>query len=167
MTSSPGPTPRMRRFNSSAAVAEFKHTTFWLYLAIASLVVQSISVFPVSIYAASRHSSIFVRGPVVIHPDRSASATSAISSSVISGGLKRIVLFSIMLPRFPFTNHFFYLIHTVWSQHAFIAVALFVFENPSRCVYKCYYIILVSYSIAALNKIFVNCQLNQLYLSYP
>ena len=42
--SSPSLIPRMRRYNSSAAVAEFKQTTFWLYLAIASFVVQSTSV---------------------------------------------------------------------------------------------------------------------------
>ena len=43
------------------------------------------------IYAASRRSNNFVLGPVVIQPERRASATSAISSSVMSGELKLIL----------------------------------------------------------------------------
>lgn len=64
------------------------------------------SVFPVSKYEASRHSSSFVLGPVVIQPERNASATSLISSSVISGGLNCIILFFIVNPfRLPIYAH--------------------------------------------------------------
>ena len=52
-------------------VAEFKHT-----------------VLSVCTYSDIRLSSFFVRGPVVIHPERIASLTSAASLSVISGGEK-------------------------------------------------------------------------------
>jgi hypothetical protein len=61
--------------NSSAAVAEFKQQTV--------LVLQN---------AARFFSNCFVLGPVVIQPDRSASTTSSISSFVISGGEKGIIL---------------------------------------------------------------------------
>ena len=43
--------------------------------------------------AATCRSSSLVRGPVVIQPERRASATSKISSSVISGGEKGIFIF--------------------------------------------------------------------------
>ena len=45
-------------------------------------------------HSAIFFSSCFVLGPVVIQPERRASATSAISSSLISGGLKLITLLS-------------------------------------------------------------------------
>ena len=92
-SSSPGPIPKIRRFSSSAAVAEFRHTTRLLYSLIASWLSQSISVLPVSIYAANRLSNSLDRGPVVIHPLRRVAHTSSISSSEISGGLKEIVRF--------------------------------------------------------------------------
>ena len=80
-TSSPSPMPSTRRFISSAAVAEFRHTSFATWQ-----------------YSASSFSSCLVRGPVVIQPDRRASHTSWISSSVISGGLKGIFRISIRTP---------------------------------------------------------------------
>ena len=53
-------------------------------------------VLKVFVLSASGDSSNLVLGPVVIQPDRSASATSAISSSEISGGLNEIMRFSII-----------------------------------------------------------------------
>ena len=82
-------------------------------------------------YCISRHSSIFVLGPVVIQPLLNASATSAISSSVISGGLKLIVLFSIMFPRFPFINLSPISSTRCGLKHTFIAVALLVFSQAA------------------------------------
>ena len=63
------------------------------------------SVLPVSIYAASLLSSSFVLGPVVIQPDFNAATTSSISKSVISGGLKRIILFSSLNSLMLFPSH--------------------------------------------------------------
>ena len=65
--------PNTLKLSSNAAVAEFKHTAF--------SVPQKFAIFC---------SNFFVRGPVVIHPLRNASATSFISASVISGGEKLI-----------------------------------------------------------------------------
>lgn len=79
ITSSPSLMPRIRRLNSSAAVAEFKQTQF------GALVFKPM-------YSARSFYNFFVRGPVVIHPDISVSATSSTSNSDISGGLKDIVL---------------------------------------------------------------------------
>ena len=80
ITSSPSPTPSTRRINSAAAVAEFRQATLL-----------------VPMYSANSFSNRFVFGPVVIQPLFSASTTSAISSSVISGGENAICLFSIVL----------------------------------------------------------------------
>ena len=77
MTSSPSPMPQMRKFSSSAAVAELRQTTLLVWQ-----------------YSASFFSNALVRGPVVIQPERKASATSAISSSEMSGGLKGMFLFA-------------------------------------------------------------------------
>ena len=74
ITSSPSPIPQTRKFNSSAAVAEFRQTTLLVWQ-----------------YSASLFSSSFVLGPVVIQPLLIASATSFISSSEMSGGLKMIM----------------------------------------------------------------------------
>ena len=92
MTSSPSPIPQTRKFNSSAAVAEFRHTTLLVWQ-----------------YSASLFSSSFVLGPVVIQPLLIASATSFISSSEMSGGLNGITLFSIIVLPLPFLLFF---IHT-------------------------------------------------------
>ena len=54
---------------------------------------SNIPAFFVWQYSAIRCSNSFVLGPVVIHPERRASTTSAISISEISGGLNEIVLF--------------------------------------------------------------------------
>ena len=62
------------------AVAEFRQTTLF-----------------VPIYSASFFSKSFVFGPVVIQPLLNVSTTSAISSSVISGGEKAICIFSIKI----------------------------------------------------------------------
>ena len=75
ITSSPGPIPRIRRVISAQAVLEFRQTAF-----------------DVPLRCATSRSNSFVLGPVVIHPDFSASTTSLISASVISGGLKGILL---------------------------------------------------------------------------
>lgn len=80
ITSSPSPIPQILKFNSSAAVAEFKQTTFEVW--------QN---------PANRFSNSFVLGPVVIQPDFKASTTSAISKSEISGGEKRIDLCTFLL----------------------------------------------------------------------
>lgn len=85
ITSSPSPIPQIRKFNSSAAVAEFRHTTLLVWQ-----------------YSASLFSSSFVLGPVVIQPLLIASATSFISSSEMSGGLNGITLFSIIVLPLPF-----------------------------------------------------------------
>ncbi len=79
ITSSPGPMPRICNDNSIAAVAEFKQTALF-----------------VPTYLAICFSNSFVFGPVVIHPDLSASITSVISSSVMSGGENGIFLNSSM-----------------------------------------------------------------------
>ena len=76
MTSSPSPISKTRRISSKAAVAEFKHTVRLVW-----------------VYSDKRLSNSFVLGPVVIQPERKVSATSAISSSVISGGEKGILYF--------------------------------------------------------------------------
>ena len=89
MTSSPSPIPQTRKFNSSAAVAEFRHTTLLVWQ-----------------YSASLFSSSFVLGPVVIQPLLIASATSFISSSEMSGGLNGITLFSIIVLPLPFLLFF-------------------------------------------------------------
>lgn len=65
ITSSPSPIPQQQKFSSSAAVAEFKHTTL--------LVWQS---------SASLFSNSFVLGSVVIHQERRASSASSISNLI-------------------------------------------------------------------------------------
>ena len=92
MTSSPSPIPQTRKFNSSAAVAEFRQTTLLVWQ-----------------YSANLFYSSFVLGPVVIQPLLIASATSFISSSEMSGGLNGITLFSIIVLPLPFLLFF---IHT-------------------------------------------------------
>ena len=82
MTSSPTPMPRTRKESSKAAVAEFKHTAI---------------PFELSQKVATSFSNCLVRGPVVIQPERKAFETSAISSSVISGGEKGIFLSFMLL----------------------------------------------------------------------
>ena len=69
LTSSPDLTPSRWRTISIAAVAEFRQT-----------------VLSVCTYAEISCSSFFVRGPVVIHPERIAYLTSCASYSVMSGG---------------------------------------------------------------------------------
>lgn len=83
ITSSPGPIPKTRSAISAQAVWEFKQT--------ALSVPQKSAIFC---------SSAFVFGPVVIHPDFSASTTCSISSSVISGGENGI--FTAITPFYPF-----------------------------------------------------------------
>ena len=73
-----GPITRRRSVISRQAVAEFRQTTLF-----------------VSIYSDSFFSKSFVFGPVVIQPLLNVSTTSAISSSVISGGEKAICMFFI------------------------------------------------------------------------
>ena len=80
--------------SSSAAVAELRQTSLLLHLSLSDSV--STSFLPVSMKAVSLLSSFFVLGPVVIHPERRASETSLISSSVISGGENGMTLFSIL-----------------------------------------------------------------------
>ena len=92
ITSSPSTIPAILKFSSSAAVAEFRHTTLLVWQ-----------------YSASLFSSSFVLGPVVIQPLLIASATSFISSSEMSGGLNGITLFSIIVLPLPFLLFF---IHT-------------------------------------------------------
>src|SRR5438094_1720209 len=70
-TSSPGPTPSATSARCSAAVPDARASTC-----------------SASRYAAMRRSSSADRGPVVSQPDRSVSATAAISSSPIAGGWK-------------------------------------------------------------------------------
>ena len=96
ITSSPSPMPHTRKFSSSDAVAEFRHTTFEVWQ-----------------YSASLFSSSFVLGPVVIQPLLIASATSFISSSEMSGGLNGITLFSIIVLPLPFLLFLSALIHTI------------------------------------------------------
>src|SRR3954447_7756728 len=69
ITSSPGPIPRATSARWSAAVPEARASTC-----------------SASRYSAMRRSSSAARGPVVSHPERSVSATAAISSSPIAGG---------------------------------------------------------------------------------
>src|SRR5439155_24191484 len=71
ITSSPGPTPSATRARCRAAVPE-----------------ASASTCSASRYSAIRRSSSAARGPVVSQPERSVSATAAISSSPIAGGWK-------------------------------------------------------------------------------
>ena len=96
MTSSPSPIPQTRKFSSSAAVAEFRHTTLLVWQ-----------------YSANLRSNSLVLGPVVIQPERRASATSFISSSEMSGGLNGITLFSIIVLPLPFLLFLSALIHTI------------------------------------------------------
>ncbi len=77
ITSSPTPIPKICSESSMAVVAEFKQTALFT-----------------PTYSAILLSNSFVFGPVVIQPDLSASTTSAISSSVISGGEKGMFLCS-------------------------------------------------------------------------
>src|SRR5580765_412157 len=69
ITSSPGPIPRATSARCSAAVPEARASTC-----------------SASRYSARRRSSSAARGPVVSQPERSVSATAAISSSPIAGG---------------------------------------------------------------------------------
>jgi hypothetical protein len=69
ITSSPGPTPSARSARCNAAVPEATAMTCFD-----------------SKYSAHRSSSSAERGPVVSQPERSVSATAAISSSPIAGG---------------------------------------------------------------------------------
>ena len=101
MTSSPSPIPQTRKFSSSAAVAEFRHTTLLVWQ-----------------YSASLFSSSFVLGPVVIQPLLIASATSFISSSEMSGGLNGITLFSIIV--LPLLFLLFLSTPSVWSSALFL-----------------------------------------------
>src|SRR5439155_20045389 len=71
ITSSPGPTPSATRERCSAAVPDANARTCFA-----------------SKYSAMRRSSSAARGPVVSQPERSVSATAAISSSPIAGGWK-------------------------------------------------------------------------------
>src|SRR6188474_3133426 len=71
ITSSPGPTPTARSARCIAAVPELTASTCGT-----------------SRYSARRSSRSAARGPVVSHPERSVSATAAISSSPIAGGWK-------------------------------------------------------------------------------
>src|SRR5215213_891075 len=71
ITSSPAPTPSATRERWSAAVPE-----------------ASASTYSASTYSAKRRSSSAAAGPLVSQPERSVSATAAISSSPIAGGWK-------------------------------------------------------------------------------
>ena len=71
ITSSPGPTPSATSARCIAAVPE-----------------ATASTCSASRYSAIRSSSSAARGPVVSQPERSVSATAAISSSPIAGGWK-------------------------------------------------------------------------------
>ena len=71
----PTPTPKTLSVISAQAVCEFKHT--------ALLTPQK---------SATSRSNSFVFGPVVIQPERSASATCSTSASVISGGGNGILI---------------------------------------------------------------------------
>ena len=83
MTSSPSPMPKSLSVISIHAVAELRHT--------ALLVLQ---------YSAMYFSKSLVLGPVVIHPDLSASVTYSISKSDISGGESFIksMVYLVVLP---------------------------------------------------------------------
>ena len=71
ITSSPGPTPSATSARCIAAVPE-----------------ETASACFAPTYSAKRRSSSAARGPVVSQPERSVSATAAISSSPTAGGWK-------------------------------------------------------------------------------